>query len=388
MPRNARRPSGRPSSEPPGCGSPDTVTEHDTRARRPAGAGPRPARSDASDRTCRLAQSRLRDRDLGAEARPRAGPAGDAEGAPERLDAIGEAAKPRAAVHARAADAVVRDHHDQPAAGDERVHGGPGRARVLGDVGERLGDQVVGGDLDGGGRTALQRDGDVHGQRRAGRDRAQRGAEPTVGEHGGVDAVGQVAQLAQRGAELLPRGGHEPLLLGPGREPSAERAELQRERHEPLLGAVVEVALEPAALAVPRLDDPRAAPRAARRLRGDVLDEREDGSSMRPAWRSGPAATSGHLPQILPARAPWAPGPDPSGSTLTPAGGRETANRARSGASAVGGEEAPDGLRGVRALRVGVRPSGQPARPRVAHPVYGQALVHDGAVRRRSRASG
>jgi hypothetical protein len=34
--------------------------------------------------------------------------------------------------------------------------------------------------------------------------------------------------------------------------------ELQRERHEARLGAVVEVALEPPALRVARLDEPRA----------------------------------------------------------------------------------------------------------------------------------
>ena len=40
-------------------------------------------------------------------------------------------------------------------------------------------------------------------------------------------------------------------------EPGPQQAQGQRQRHEALLGAVVEVALEPAALGVGGLEDPR-----------------------------------------------------------------------------------------------------------------------------------
>ena len=100
----------------------------------------------------------------------------------------------------------------------------------------------------------------VDGHRRSGRDRGQRGVESTVGQHGGVDAAGEVAQLGQRLLRLgvglveqLPR------LVGVGGKSLAGHAEVHREGDEPLLRAVVEVALDPPALGLGRVDHPRAA---------------------------------------------------------------------------------------------------------------------------------
>ena len=63
----------------------------------------------------------------------------------------------------------------------------------------------------------------------------------------------------------LPARPVDPLArLGVAAEVAAEHAELERERDEPLLRAVVEIALQAAALVVPRLDDPLA--RAAQLL--------------------------------------------------------------------------------------------------------------------------
>ena len=74
-----------------------------------------------------------------------------------------------------------------------------------------------------------------------------------------MDAACQVAQLLQREVGLLARladqlggagvGGFDPLL---------GHAQVQRERHQPLLRAVVEVALDAAPLGVGRSDDARA----------------------------------------------------------------------------------------------------------------------------------
>jgi hypothetical protein len=129
--------------------------------------------------------------------------------------------------------------------------------RVLGDVGQRFRDEVVGGDLDGLGRPPVELDDHAHRQRGARRERPQRRVQPALAQHGRMDAVGQVAQLAQRGGELLARRRQEPRGLGAGLEPGAERAELERQRDEPLLSAVVEVALQPPPLAVAHLEQDR-----------------------------------------------------------------------------------------------------------------------------------
>ena len=74
-----------------------------------------------------------------------------------------------------------------------------------------------------------------------------------------MDAAREVAQLLQREVGLLPRLADQlhrgrvavrGALLG--------HAQVQRERHEPLLCAVVEVALDAPALVVGRRDDARA----------------------------------------------------------------------------------------------------------------------------------
>ena len=74
-----------------------------------------------------------------------------------------------------------------------------------------------------------------------------------------MDAAGQLAQLLERVLELLASRGQ--VLAGTagiGLEAPLDHAQLQRERHEPLLGAVVEIALQPPALGVAGLHDARA----------------------------------------------------------------------------------------------------------------------------------
>jgi hypothetical protein len=92
----------------------------------------------------------------------------------------------------------------------------------------------------------------------------------------GVEVPAAVAHaLTEELAMLDPQtrcGGQQPRLFGAGRQAPAQAAELQRERDEPLLGAVVKVTLEASPLAVPGLDDPRAAAGATPRVDPDVLD--------------------------------------------------------------------------------------------------------------------
>ena len=89
--------------------------------------------------------------------------------------------------------------------------------------------------------------------------RVQRRAEAAFGEHRRVDATGQLAKLVEALRELVLRRGQG---LAGGRwillERHADQGQVEREGDQPLLRAVVQVALEPPALDVPRLDDARA----------------------------------------------------------------------------------------------------------------------------------
>src|SRR3954468_6477405 len=94
-----------------------------------------------------------------------------------------------------------------------------------------------------------------------------------------MDAPRELAQLLPRALQLAPRGLEQPGRRGRvGLGLALRHAELERQRHEPLLGAVVEVALEPAALAHRHLDEPRPRglqlldPRAELRLEALVLE--------------------------------------------------------------------------------------------------------------------
>ena len=74
-----------------------------------------------------------------------------------------------------------------------------------------------------------------------------------------MQAAGQLAQLLQRELQLLRRPGEQLLRrVGIGAELGLRQAQRERERDEPLLGAVVQVPLEPAALGVGGLDEARA----------------------------------------------------------------------------------------------------------------------------------
>ena len=127
---------------------------------------------------------------------------------------------------------------------------------MLDRVRERLARDEVGGRLDARG-DALRRRLDVDRHGRRAREIAQRGGEPVVearGAHAGCD----LAQVADRRSDLvhdLVERGREDLRLA--RQRALQAPDLDAERDEPLLRAVVEVALEPPALLVARLDDPR-----------------------------------------------------------------------------------------------------------------------------------
>src|SRR3954447_9803120 len=72
-----------------------------------------------------------------------------------------------------------------------------------------------------------------------------------------MDAARELAQLLQRALQLAARCVEEPRRRGRvAVELALREAELERQRDQPLLRAVVEIALEPAALAHRHLDQP------------------------------------------------------------------------------------------------------------------------------------
>ena len=164
--------------------------------------------------------------------------------------------------------------------------------RVLGDVLERLEHAEVGRRLDvlGIARRALDHDVDRHG--RLERGGAHRAGQPVRGERRREDPCGQRAQLVEDAVDVV----GQPLeqLACAGRAAGHHvlgELEPDPQRDQPLLAAVVEVALDPPALVVGRREDPRArGPQLAARavdplgeplvlvpdegVRADRLDER------------------------------------------------------------------------------------------------------------------
>ena len=225
-----------------------------------------------------------------------------AQRAVERGQPVGEAAQAGAAGRVGAADAVVADLDGDAAVQAPDGDRGVRRLRVLGDVGQRLGDHEVGRALD------RSREPLVALARRASRaaarasERLERGLEPAVGEHRRVDAARQLAQLLEAGVELLLR------LVEQLRELAvralARRAQQQGERHEPRLGAVVQVALEPPALGVAGLHDP--CPR-----RTQLLHE------LRDVLRNRPPRNANGVSQAAMKAAQQAASPAPARATVT-----------------------------------------------------------------------
>src|SRR5207249_4123751 len=100
----------------------------------------------------------LRARDLRLDARAPAAWRPDAKTAAQGLDPVGKPANPRAAFRIGAADAVVDDLHHEPTPRHGNPHARVVRLRMLPDVREALGDDVVRRDLDPLGEPPLKVD--------------------------------------------------------------------------------------------------------------------------------------------------------------------------------------------------------------------------------------
>ena len=171
-------------------------------------------------------------------------------------------ARPPAGPIGRATDAVVPDldHQVRPLA--PAAHLAAGRPAVLGHVDQRLGDDEVGRPFDRLRQALTGRQVALHARRdgAAGADRLDRGDQPTVEQDGRRDAADEAAQLGQ-GLLGLGAGLEDQLLRGRRVrvDALARQAQVDRQHHQPLLGAVVEVALDPAQLAGLGVEHRRAA---------------------------------------------------------------------------------------------------------------------------------
>ena len=127
---------------------------------------------------------------------------------------------------------------------------------MLGDVGERLGGDVVGGRLDRRRQPLVESHVDVDRDVGTTRECSECRPEPGLGEDRGVDAARDLAQLVgdvlQAFRELC--GDARQLV----RRSPRHRACAEAERDQPLLDSVVQIALDPAARLVGGGHDPSA----------------------------------------------------------------------------------------------------------------------------------
>jgi hypothetical protein len=143
-----------------------------------------------------------------------------------------------------------------------------------------FGDEVVRGGLDGRRQPSGWNLDDLDREHRALGEAGQRRLEPAVGEQARVEAADELADLFERQRQLRLRRRNQLRHLGRvGLEPALDQVQVERNGHEPLLGTVVQVSLDAAALGVARGHDPRArvghvTHRAAQL--GDVAHDRND----------------------------------------------------------------------------------------------------------------
>src|SRR5207253_4358565 len=115
---------------------------------------------------------------------------------------------------------------------------------MFGGVRECFGDDVIPGDLDGRRRPLVDVEVEVDGNRRSARKGFEGRAKPRLGEPGGVKAVGQLADVFEHTYELV----LDPLELCAelpldGWDRCADGLEVETQRDQPLLCAVVGVPL-------------------------------------------------------------------------------------------------------------------------------------------------
>ena len=104
-------------------------------------------------------------------------------------------------------------------------------------------------------------------------DVLERGVEPLAGERAGEDAVGECAEVLERRPQVLLRL-VQPRCSAASTPLGLHELQVERQRGEALLGAVVQVLLEPPALGVARRDDEGARRAQLAQPRGELGGER------------------------------------------------------------------------------------------------------------------
>ena len=125
---------------------------------------------------------------------------------------------------------------------------------MLADVRKALGDDVERGNFYLLGQATLEGDRQAHGDRRAGDDRLQSDLQTVPAQHGGMQATRDGAKLVERDGDLVSCLIETRARVLIASDLLLEQAELERERDQPLLGAVVQVALQSLPLPLSRLD--------------------------------------------------------------------------------------------------------------------------------------
>ena len=130
---------------------------------------------------------------------------------------------------------------------------------MLGGICHGFGYDEIRAGLDAGGQALVWYRVDVHGKRGVLRKGMQRRVQAGLDKDRRMDARRQLAQLLQCAAELFRRFGKRLRRVGSGAiEQLAGTAQPHRQRDQPLLRAVVEIALQAPSFDVSGLDDARA----------------------------------------------------------------------------------------------------------------------------------
>ena len=144
---------------------------------------------------------------------------------------------------------------------------------VPGHVRQRLRDDVVRGDLHCRREPVVEGARDVDRHRRPGGERRHGRREAVFRQHRWMDAAGELTQLLGRAVQLGDRvvrhRGRRGRVIG---QPRPHRPKRERDRHQALLGAVMQVTPDLASRLVLRGDDPRAL-RPQLPALGDVEDD-------------------------------------------------------------------------------------------------------------------
>ena len=193
------------------------------------------------------------ERKVRANSRAAAAWAGQRQGAAGRGQAVRQPTQTRARGQVGAASAVIGDRDDKAAVlfGDRDPS--LRRRRVSGHVRQRLGDDEVGRCLHLR-VVSLIVDVDCDRERRPLGECIDGRGQAGLGEDGRVDPPREASDFADRGLELGRRLIEQLRLAG---RALLGDLEPHGQGHEPLLGAVVEIALDPASFRVGRLDDPQ-----------------------------------------------------------------------------------------------------------------------------------